>query len=379
MIRIKLSSEQERELEGAFKSTDDRRLRDRIQIVLMAHRGRPRRQITQDVAVDRRTVQRWLNAYLHQGGLQGLRPLKAPGAPPLIPPFLAEVVRGWVIQGPAKAAGLDRAGWTHEELAAHLGRACGIKVRRSAVGAFCRRHGIRPYRPTYHYLRGDPDRQAEALVELAELRRAADTGELVLLAQDEARFPMVPTLCATLGVKGHRPTVGTRDCKDLLYVFGSVNCVDGTLHTRTLESPKDAKKATGRSKNRRLQEAFVKHLEDAAKAYPAGQREGEQEPRRVVMLVDNASWHGGTPVREVLERHPHLQLKRLPSYSPKLNVIERLWKALRRRATHNRLFETLRDLKASLRNSLRYFQTMTSRVLSLIGGCYQNRTQSAGV
>ena len=41
-------------------------------------------------------------------------------------------------------------------------------------------------------------------------------GELVLLSQDEARFPMVPTLAASLGVKGHRPLVGTRDNKDLL-------------------------------------------------------------------------------------------------------------------------------------------------------------------
>ena len=30
---------------------------------------------------------------------------------------------------------------------------------------------------------------------------------------------MVPTLAATLGVKGRRPQVGTRDNKDLLYVF----------------------------------------------------------------------------------------------------------------------------------------------------------------
>jgi DDE superfamily endonuclease len=36
----------------------------------------------------------------------------------------------------------------------------------------------------------------------------------VLLSQDEARFPLVPTLRATLGVKGHRPTVGTWDNKD---------------------------------------------------------------------------------------------------------------------------------------------------------------------
>ena len=40
----------------------------------------------------------------------------------------------------------------------------------------------------------------------------------------------------------------------------------------------------------------------------------------------------------VLAVYPHLRVKRLPSYSPQLNVIERFWRVLRRRATHNRLF-----------------------------------------
>ena len=35
------------------------------------------------------------------------------------------------------------------------------------------------------------------------------------MSQDEARFPLVPTVCATLGVKGQRPVVGTWDNKDL--------------------------------------------------------------------------------------------------------------------------------------------------------------------
>lgn len=192
---------------------------------------------------------------------------------------------------------------------------------------------------------------------------------------------MVPTVCATLGVKGHRPVVGTRDCKDLLYAFASVNCVTGKLHTRTLECrAAESRRArehkpgrAGLSKTRRLQEAFAKHLRDVAKAYPAGRHP------RVVLVIDNAPWHRGGPVAAALADHPHLELYRLPSYSPRLAVIERLWKVLRRRATHNRLFDTLADLKASLRNSLRYFQTVRSRIMSLIGGCYANATLSADV
>jgi DDE superfamily endonuclease len=179
---------------------------------------------------------------------------------------------------------------------------------------------------------------------------------------------MVPTLAATLGVKGHRPTVGTRDCKDLLYLLAVVNLVTAAVHSNTLESPKDAKKRTGKAKTRRLQEAFAAHLRHVGRVYPR-----EKYPR-VVLLIDNAAWHRGRPIDEALRDNPHLEFRRLPSYSPQLNPIERFWKKLRRRATHNRLFDTLADLKASLRASLCYFQTMRPKVKSLLEGRPRKKT-----
>ena len=171
---------------------------------------------------------------------------------------------------------------------------------------------------------------------------------------------MVPTLRATLGVKGHRPQVGTRDCKDLLYVFAVVNLVSAALHSNTLESPKNAKKKTGQSKNRRLQEAFADHLRHVGKVYPR-----DKHPE-VVLLIDNAPWHRGRPIDQALAENPHLKFQRLPAYSPQLNPIERFWKVLRRRATHNRQFDALADLKRSVRASLSYFQTMRERVKTLL-------------
>jgi transposase len=182
------------------------------------------------------------------------------------------------------------------------------------------------------------------------------------LSQDEARFPMVPTLTATLGVKGHRPTVGTRDCKDLLYVLAVVNLANAAVHANTPESPKDAKRRTGLSKTRRMQAAFASHLRHIGRVYP------REEHPRVVLLIDNAPWHRGRPIDEAMRDNPHLTFERLPSYSPHLNPVERFWKKLRRRATHNRLFDTLSDLKASLRASLSYFQTVRHKVQSIIEG-----------
>jgi transposase len=172
----------------------------------------------------------------------------------------------------------------------------------------------------------------------------------------------VPTLAATLGVKGHRPEAPTRDHKGLLYVFAVLCLTTAAVHATTLECPAGKKRAGQPSKNRRLQEAFAAPLRHVGRVY------AKDKHRRVVLVIDNAPWHRGAAVAKALADHPHLELYRLPSYSPKLNPIERLWKVLRRRATHNRLFETLAELKASVRNSLRYFQTMRSRVMQLING-----------
>jgi transposase len=174
LIRIRLPEEEAQRIERAYREETDPRYRDRIQIVRLAGRDRPHNQIAADLAVTTRTVQRWLNAYLERG-LDGIRPRKAPGAPGKIPADLADLVRRWVIEGPAEQ-GLDRANWTHEELADHLLKTKGIRTSRPAVGRFCRKLGIRLYRPGYHYERGDPDKQAQAREDVAALKKKLRPG-----------------------------------------------------------------------------------------------------------------------------------------------------------------------------------------------------------
>ena len=169
MIRIRLAESEAQELEAVFRSTGDRKLRDRLQVVLLAHKGRKHQDIAADLSIHRRSVQRWLNAYCERG-LAGLAPRKAPGKEPGIPGALADEIKRWVIEGPA-GQGLDRANWTHEELADHLLKAKGIKTSRSAMHRFCSKIGIRPYRPTYRYLRGDPAKQAQAKEDLTGLKK----------------------------------------------------------------------------------------------------------------------------------------------------------------------------------------------------------------
>jgi len=174
MIRIHLSQAEANRLEELFRSTDDRKLRDRLQIVLMAHRGRAHKDIATDLGIHRIGVTRWLNAYC-ESGLDGLLPKKAKGKAANIPDSMADLIRRWVIDGPA-ACGLDRANWSHEELADHLETTHGIKTSRSAMQRFCKKIDVRPYRPTYRFLRADPVKQDKAKEDLADLKKRRRRG-----------------------------------------------------------------------------------------------------------------------------------------------------------------------------------------------------------
>jgi transposase len=174
MRRIRLTAMEHVRLEHTCKTTSDRRLRDRCQAVLMANRSRKRRAIAQDVGVHRATVRRWLTQY-HEHGAAGRQSHWAPGQPGRMPETVAPTIHGWVPDGP-QGWGLVRAHWTSEELATHRYQTTGIAVRRTAMRDFCQRHGLRPSRPTYHSLRGDPQKQQAAREELAACKQKPRQG-----------------------------------------------------------------------------------------------------------------------------------------------------------------------------------------------------------
>ena len=57
----------------------------------------------------------------------------------------------------------------------------------------------------------------------------------------------------------------------------------------------------------------------------------------------------------------------LPTYSPTLNVIERLWKYLRRRVTHNHLFQSITELLAAVEDVVHTLSSQPEMVLSITG------------
>ncbi len=65
----------------------------------------------------------------------------------------------------------------------------------------------------------------------------------------------------------------------------------------------------------------------------------------MIVLLDNAKYHHAKLLRPFLKEYrDKLSLEFLPSYSPELNPIERVWKLTRKLCVHNHYFEQLEYL-----------------------------------
>lgn len=169
MHNITLHQEEYEALTSTFRTTEDPRLRNRCQAILMVARGRRRQDIAEDLHITPRTLQRWVNAY-RAAGLEGLQIQWAPGAAPKIPDSLAPTIITWVKHGP-HGCGLNRANWTYGELADYLYKTHGIRVSETTMREFCHRHDIFPYRPTDRSLRGNPKQQQQAAEDLDPFKK----------------------------------------------------------------------------------------------------------------------------------------------------------------------------------------------------------------
>ena len=84
------------------------------------------------------------------------------------------------------------------------------------------------------------------------------------------------------------------------------------------------------------QELFEKLLEKHA------------DKEKIYVLADNASYYANKGLQEWLRGHPKIQLMHIPPYSPNLNLIERLWKFMRKKVINLHYYPTYEEFRRAI-------------------------------
>jgi|SRR5262245_11350815 len=243
----------------------------------------------------------------------------------VVPAWLARVA-GWLTTQTPEDFGYFRRRWSCETLAEVLAWETGVRRSAEAVRRGLHRLGFVWRRPRPVVGPVDPDRD-EKLRAIRRLLAELPPDEAAVF-QDEVDVHLNPKIGSCWMPKGRQAEVRTPGNNEKRHLAGSLVWRTGTL----IVSP------PGRRRNAEL---FVAHLDDL--------RRRMRGYRKVHVICDNASFHGGCLVRDYLARWGHrIELHYLPKYAPETNPIERVWWQLHETLTRNHRCHTIDELVADV-------------------------------
>jgi len=255
-----------------------------------------------------------------------------------------------LVEQEPREAGYSFSSWTCADLLRELIQKGFEAVSSETIRTHLHALGYRVRRPVLSIASPDPEYKQKAK-KLDKYQKQAKHGEILLYYQDEIDLNLLPGImrCWTLeGVQRKVPTPGQNQKQ---YGFGAVNYVSGQMVHRIEER----KNSVGFC-------AFIEQFMQIVTQAP------DYHGQKIILVVDNFIIHHSRKTQEFLAQYAdRLLLFLLPTYSPWLNLIERLWKHLRCKVTHNHLFTNIEELVKAVCSFLNTLNTTPQLTLSVIG------------
>lgn len=176
----------------------------------------------------------------------------------------------------------------------------------------------------------------------------ADPEGVVLLYEDEASVYRQPSQASLFSPRGRQQPRLSYACKanTVMRVAGFLNACTGALHFW------DAARITAGK--------LAKCFKEIALAYP--------EHRRIYIVMDNWPVHFHPKVESVVIADPRIVVLRLPTYSPWLNPIEKLWRLTKQTVVHaHDMSDDFNQFKNTVRELLRRPTKNPQELLRYVG------------
>ena len=300
-------------------------------IILLTDGGHTMAGIAKLLGCSAETVKRVRGLY-RQHGLPGLLPSKPPGRPSKATPSFRDLL-AQAVQTDPQALGYGFAVWSAARLAAHLAKTSGVRFSANRIRRLLHEEDFSVQRPK-HTLKGKRDESAFAKAgkKLRRLKKKAlrPAAPEALIYQDEVEIHRLPSLARMWARVGSQPEVPAPGKNEKQVVYGGVDYATGRT-TYTIAATKSGVN-------------FLAFLAVLVAAYPG---------RKIRLVCDNGRFHHTKAVQQWLADHrDQLEVFWLPTYSPSLNLIERLAGHLNRPVLANVLYETIDDLVAAFRKGV---------------------------
>lgn len=90
------------------------------------------------------------------------------------------------------------------------------------------------------------------------------------------------------------------------------------------------------------------------------------DKKQIYVFGDNARYYRNEQLTEWLDHNPRIIQFFIPTYSPNLNLIERLWKFLRKKVINTKFYPTFQEFRRAIQHFFANIQQYKSELQSLI-------------
>lgn len=258
--------------------------------------------VAQGLAINRRTIYRWLQAY-HYGGREALAAKPIPGAPPKLDARKLEKLSRLIRDKTPLQCKFEFALWTLAIIREVIGREFGVRLSEVSVGRLMKRLGFTPQRPLYRAWQQDAglvERWREQ--EYPKIAARAKREGAVILFADESGIRSDHHAGTTWAPVGKTPVVKATGARYGLNMLSAVSA-KGHFRFMTIE---------GRV-NAQVFKEFLRRLITGMDS-------------KVFLIVDGHPAHKAKLVKQfATDNADRLELFFLPPYSPELNPDELVW------------------------------------------------------
>jgi len=326
----------------AYDRGDLRRVR-RISALLAYGQGQEIDVIAADVSVSAETVYAWLRAFLVDR-FDSLAYGARPGRKAKLTKTQKRQFKKLMEEGPL-AYGLTCGCWSSLLVQQLILKEFGVLYNRHYVCALLKDLGFSYQKAKFVSDPLDPEKRKEWLEETwPGILQQAQQCDGLLLFVDEASFPQWGSLSYTWALRGHQPVVPTTGIRKAYKVFGAVDALSGRLFYQATEA-------------RFNSDTYQQFLQTIM----------AQTKQPLFIIQDGARYHTSKATRTFFETHRRLTCCQLPSYSPDFNLIEHLWKTVKKEATHNKYFPHFDELIDSVETALRFLRRHRKQVRQILG------------
>jgi transposase len=336
---FRLTKRQIDALKATHRKQRDRRFADRVKAIVLLGSGWSVSEVAEALLVDETTIYNWFEIYCN-GGEKELLVMHHQGAEAKLNETQQQEL----------AKHLDENTYlTSKDIRHYVKKTYKAKYSATGMKDLLHRLGFVYKKPKHVPGKLDPEKQKEFVEEYEKLLKTKGKNNPIYFGDaSHPQFNSIPAYgWIRRGKEKHLKSNGGRK---------RVN-IHGAVNIETKDIVTDFPKSVTKESTDRLCRKIEAHHPKAKKIH---------------LFIDNASYYTAKWLKEQLKlRKSKIVLHFLPSYSPNLNIIERLWKFLKKKILYNTYYEKYEDFLSACKGFFRCRTKYRAELRSLLSEKFQ--------